>query len=47
MDDASWMPASNFDYPEELQKMVERDNPVKDTAVLLDSFGVETTPRGR
>ena len=34
IDDASWIPASNFDYPEELQKMIDRDNPVEDTAVL-------------
>ena len=34
VDDASWTPASNFDYPEELQKMIERDNPVEDTAIV-------------
>ena len=34
VDDASWTPAGNFDYPKELQKMIERDNPVEDTAVL-------------
>ena len=34
MDDASWTPASNFYYPEELQKMIERDNPVEDTAIV-------------
>ena len=34
IDDASWIPASNFDYLEELQKMIDRDNPVEDTAVL-------------
>ena len=34
VDDASWTPASNFDYPEELQKMIDRDNPVEDSAVL-------------
>ena len=34
VDDASWTPASNFDYPEELQKMIERDNPVEDRAVV-------------
>ena len=33
IDDASWTPASNFDYPEELRKMIDRDNPVEDTAV--------------
>ena len=34
IDDASWILASNFDYPEELQKMVDRDNPIEDTSVL-------------
>ena len=34
IDDASWIPANNFDYPDELQKMIDRDNPVEDTAVL-------------
>ena len=34
VDDASWTPASNFGYPEELQKMIERDNPIEDTAVV-------------
>ena len=34
IDDASWIPASNFDYPEELQKMIDRDNSVEDTTVL-------------
>ena len=34
IDDASWTPADNFDYPEELQKMIDRDNPVEDTAVI-------------
>ena len=34
VDDASWTLASNFDYPKELQKMIERDNPVEDTTVL-------------
>ena len=33
IDDASWTPASNFDYLEELHKMIDRDNPVEDTAV--------------
>ena len=33
IDDASWIPANNFDYPDELQKMIDRDNPVEDTAV--------------
>jgi hypothetical protein len=30
IDDASWIPSSNFTYPEELQKMIQRDNPVQD-----------------
>ena len=34
IDDASWTPADNFDYPEELQKMIDRDNPVEDTAMI-------------
>ena len=34
IDDASWMPADNFNYPEELQKMIDCDNFVEDTAVL-------------
>ena len=34
IDDASWAPANNFDYPEELQKMIARDNPIEDTSVL-------------
>ena len=35
VDDASWTPASNFDYPEELQKMIDRDNPVEDIAMMI------------
>ena len=34
VDDASWMPANNFDYPEELQNMIDRDNPVEDIAMI-------------
>ena len=34
VDDASWTPTSKFDYPEELQKMIDRDNPVEDIAVI-------------
>ena len=30
LDDASWIPSSNFTYPEELKKMIQRDNPVED-----------------
>ena len=30
IDDASWTPEGNFTDPEELQKMVERDQPVED-----------------
>ena len=30
IDDASWIPAENFDYPEEVQKMIERDRPTED-----------------
>ena len=33
IDDASWIPANNFDYPDELQKMIDCDNPMEDTAV--------------
>ena len=31
-DDASWTHENNFDYPEELQKMNHRDQPVNDNA---------------
>ena len=34
IDDASWILASNFNYPKELQKMIDRDNLVEDTTVL-------------
>ena len=27
IDDASWIPESNFDHPEEIQSMIERDSP--------------------
>ena len=30
IDDASWIPATNFDYPEVLEEMVTRDQPVED-----------------
>jgi len=30
IDDASWIPSSNFTYSEELKKMIQRDNPVED-----------------
>ena len=30
IDDASWIPATNFDYPEVLDDMVRRDQPVED-----------------
>ena len=30
IDDASWIPSSNFTHPEELKKMIQRDNPVED-----------------
>ena len=30
IDDASWTPTENFTYPEELQKMIDRDQPVED-----------------
>ena len=32
LDDASWTHENNFDYPEELQKMIDRDKPVNDNA---------------
>ena len=32
-DDASWIPATNFDYPEELTTMITRDQPVEDPRV--------------
>ena len=30
IDDASWVPEQNFDYPEELKKMIARDKPIED-----------------
>lgn len=30
IDDASWVPEGNFDYPEELKKMIARDKPIED-----------------
>ena len=30
IDDASWTPTENFTYPEELKKMIDRDQPVED-----------------
>ena len=30
IDDASWTPTENFTYPDELEKMIERDLPVED-----------------
>ena len=30
LDDASWTPAENFTYQEELKKMIKRDKPVED-----------------
>ena len=30
IDDTSWIPAMNFDYPEVLEEMVTRDQPVED-----------------
>ena len=30
LDNASWTPTENFTYPEELQKMIDRDHPVED-----------------
>ena len=30
IDDASWIPTTNFDYPEVLEEMVTRDQPVED-----------------
>ena len=30
IDDASWVPEGNFDYPNELKKMIARDKPVED-----------------
>ena len=32
-DDASWTHKNNFDYPEELQKMIDRDQLVNDNAI--------------
>ena len=33
IDDASWIPATNFDYPEELTTMITRDQLVEDPRV--------------
>ena len=30
IDDASWVPEENFDYPRELKKMIARDKPIED-----------------
>ena len=30
IDEASWIPDSNFDHPDELEKMIERDKPTED-----------------
>ena len=32
LDDALWTHENNFDYLEELQKMIDRDKPVNDNA---------------
>ena len=37
-------PADNFDYPKELQKMIDCDNPIEDTTVLY--FRGRNFPRG-
>ena len=34
IDDASWIYASNYDYPEELRKIIDCDDPIEDTSVL-------------
>ena len=34
IDNASWTLANNFDYPKELQKMIDRNNLVDDTTML-------------
>ena len=31
IDDASWTHEDNFDYPEELEKMIDRDQPTEDS----------------
>jgi hypothetical protein len=33
IDDASWIPATNFTYQRELQKMIKRDTPTEDTGM--------------
>ena len=33
IDDASWIPAGNFTYARELQKMIKRDKPEEDTSM--------------
>ena len=34
IDDASWIPGSNFDYPQELQKMIDHANPIEETTMI-------------
>ena len=48
LDDASWTHENHFDYPEELQKMIERNKSVNDNAnQVKERFRDETTPRVR